>query len=144
MVSFDDTPTEGDAHIGTEAIRAADEVLDSDQHDEPGEADEDSADPADLVDAQPLRIDGNPIDAAQRRYGVGGAILAAGMMGLQQVLEPRAKVDAPVVIDANSDPIDIDRDGLRVPLNQHSDVIVPAQPRRSPEAPKRRRSRRSS
>jgi hypothetical protein len=77
---------------------------------------------------------------AKRRHGAAGAMLAAGMLGIDQALSGRKpREEIPVVVDANSDPVDIDTDGITVSLD-HADVIAPALPRTEPKVPKAERS----
>lgn len=101
----------------------------------PGEPSE----PVDAID------DGREIvDTARRRHGGMGAILAAGMLGLDQVLGRKPREEAPVVVDANSDPIDIDTDGITVALDDDLAVHAPPQARPDPFAPSpRTRARRA-
>ena len=83
----------------------------------------------------------DPVDTARRRHGAAGAILAAGMFGVDIALGRKPKEDAPVVIAASSDPTDIDTDGIRIPLDAATDLIAPPQPPSDPYAPKPRRRR---
>jgi hypothetical protein len=82
------------------------------------------------------------IETARRRHGTLGAAIAAGMLGLDKVLGRKPREEAPVVMAAPSDPVDVDRDGIVVPVDDEFTVIAPAQPRPDPYGP-RRRSRRS-
>jgi hypothetical protein len=83
----------------------------------------------------------DPVDTARRRHGAAGAILAAGMFGVDIALGRKPKEDAPVVIASSSDPTDIDTDGIRIPLDAATDLIAPPQPPSDPYAPKPRRRR---
>ena len=85
----------------------------------------------------------DPVVTARRRYGAGGAIIAAGMLGIDQVLGRRVKEEAPIVVAASDQPIDIDADGITVPVDDDTEVVVPPQPRPDPFArtPRRRRRR---
>ncbi len=81
---------------------------------------------------------------ARQRHGVGGAMLAAGMLGVDQVLNGRKpREEAPIVVDANGEPTDIDRDGIVVSLDDAGvEVVAPALPRTAPvTAPASRRRR---
>jgi hypothetical protein len=72
---------------------------------------------------------------ARQRHGLAGGMLAAGMLGIDQVVNGRKpREEAPIVVAANSDPIDIDRDGISVPLDQEGQfaVAAPPLPRREP------------
>jgi hypothetical protein len=82
---------------------------------------------------------------AKRRHGTAGAALAAGMLGVDQIVSGRKpREEAPIVIASNSDPLDIDTDGISLSLAD-ADVAVPPLPRTEPKtAPtsgKRRRWR---
>ena len=82
---------------------------------------------------------------AKRRHGTAGAALAAGMLGVDQIVNGRKpREEAPIVIASNSDPLDIDTDGISLSLAD-ADVAVPPLPRTEPKtAPtsgKRRRWR---
>lgn len=69
---------------------------------------------------------------ARRRHGSAGAMLAAGMLGVDQVVNGRKpREEAPIVIASNSDPLDIDTDGISVSLDDH-DVVAPPLPRTAP------------
>jgi hypothetical protein len=84
------------------------------------------------------------VETARRRHGGIGAMLAAGMLGLDQVLGRKPREEAPVVVDANSDPIDIDTDGITVDLHDDLAVHAPPQQRPDPFAPSpRTRARRA-
>jgi hypothetical protein len=83
----------------------------------------------------PLVTDIDDVDRvadARRRLGRGGAMLAAGMLGLDQVLSGKKKEEAPIVVDANSDPVDIDADGIRVRVSEDAEVVSPPLPRTPP------------
>ena len=56
-----------------------------------------------LDDVPDLTIPSTPVATARRHYGVGGAMLAGGMLGLEKALEMRpAKEEAPIVVAARS------------------------------------------
>jgi hypothetical protein len=82
--------------------------------------------------------DAEMIAAARRRHGGVGAILAAGMLGLDQVLGRKPREEAPVVVDADGEPVDIDSDGITVVLHDDLSVHAPAQGRPDPFAPSAR------
>ena len=90
--------------------------------------------------------DADRVSDARRRLGRGGAMLAAGMLGLDQILMGKKKEEAPIVVDANSDPVDIDSDGIRVQISDDAEVVAPPLPRTAPLATssKSRRQRRGS
>jgi hypothetical protein len=79
---------------------------------------------------------------AKRRHGLGGAMLAAGMLGLDQaVLGRKPREEIPVVVDANSDPVDIDADGISVALGDDTQVVAPPLPRTPPKLSRRPKRR---
>lgn len=71
------------------------------------------------------------IRRAAQRYGTVGAMLAGGMVVFDKLLGRKPKQDAAVVIEASSDPIDIDNDGITVELNDQLTVHSPAPSKRS-------------
>ena len=80
---------------------------------------------------------------AKQRHGVAGAMLAAGMLGVDQVLNGRKpREEAPIVVDANGEPVDIDRDGIAFALDDAgTQVSAPPLPRSAPVATPTRRKR---
>jgi hypothetical protein len=91
--------------------------------------------------ATPLTPVSDPIATARRRHGSAGAIVAAGMLGIDQVLGRKPREEAPIVIAASDQPTDIDTDGIVVPVDEVTDVVAPAQPRPDPFARRPRRRR---
>lgn len=63
---------------------------------------------------------------ARKKYGIAGAMLAGGMLGLDRMLTGKVKQEAPVEWEAPGDPIDIDRKGITVPLDD--DAVVRSKP----------------
>jgi hypothetical protein len=96
----------------------------------------------DEVALEPLQAF-DPVRGARRRHGAAGAILAAGMFGLDQALGRKPKEEAPIVMAAADEPVDIDHDGIVVPVDDRVSVVAPPQPRSDP-LPSRRRRRSSS
>jgi hypothetical protein len=84
----------------------------------------------------------DPVRTARRRHGAAGAIVAAGMFGLDQALGRKPKEEAPIVMAASDEPVDIDHDGIIVPVDDGLSVIAPPQPRSEPLPSRRRRRRR--
>src|SRR3954464_7072889 len=84
----------------------------------------------------------DPVRAARRRHGAAGAIVAAGMFGLDQALGRKPKEEAPIVMAASDEPVDIDHAGITVPVDENPSVVAPPQPRSTPSLPNRRRRRR--
>jgi hypothetical protein len=79
---------------------------------------------------------------AKRRHGLAGGMLAAGMLGLDQALGRKPKEEIPVVVTSNSDPLDIDTDGMEVAVDADRSVLLPPTERTPPVvAPGKRRRR---
>lgn len=81
----------------------------------------------------------DPIETARRRHGAGGAMLAAGMFAIDVALGRKPKEEAPVVVTAGSQPVDIDSEGIEVPIDDETSVYAPPQPPSEPFPPRRRR-----
>ena len=125
--------------------------LSADEQDDPIESNDSSdsyaeADRARVHAANQLARDRSMVEHGRRIGGVAGAALAGAMIAVRDVYEGKAKRDdGQVVVDAPSEPHDVDRDGVTLPADEVGgldDVAVPAQPRRAPVVSARRRSRR--
>ncbi|MDO8364550.1 MAG: hypothetical protein Q7V88_16785 [Actinomycetota bacterium] len=81
----------------------------------------------------------DPIATARRRHGAAGAMLAAGMFGIDVALGRKVKQEAPVVVAAATEPVDIETDGIHIPLDDTTSVYAPPQPPTDPFPRKRRR-----
>jgi hypothetical protein len=81
----------------------------------------------------------DPVRGARRRHGTAGAILAAGMFGLDQALGRKPKEEAPIVMAAADEPVDIDHEGIIVPVDNSVSVVAPPQPISDPWPSRRRR-----
>jgi hypothetical protein len=84
----------------------------------------------------------DPVRAARRRHGAAGAIVAAGMFGLDQALGRKPREEAPIVMAASDEPVDIDNEGIVVPVDSGTSILAPPQPRSEPLPARRRRKRR--
>ena len=84
----------------------------------------------------------DPVSTARRRHGGVGAIMAAGMFGLDQALGRKPKEEAPIVMAASDEPVDIDHEGITVPVDDSISVVAPPQPRSDPLPSRRRRGKR--
>jgi hypothetical protein len=60
------------------------------------------------------------IEAGRRKGGVAGAAMAGAMMVMAEIVEGPKKDDAPVVVQASSDPTDLDADGISVELGDQA------------------------
>jgi hypothetical protein len=72
-----------------------------------------------------IEPESDPIATARRRHGGAGAILAAGMFGVDIALGRKPKEEAPIVVDAAGEPGDIDKDGIRIPVDDDTHVWAP-------------------
>lgn len=86
----------------------------------------------------------DPVAVARARHGALGAVVAAGMLGLDQVLGRKPKQEAPIVVAAPSQPHDVDRDGFELAVDDEVSVVAPPLPRTPPvgTAPRRNSGRR--
>ncbi len=75
---------------------------------------------------------GDLVETARRRHGTAGAIVAAGMLGIDQVLGRKPKEEAPIVVAAPTDPLDVDRDGISVAIGDEVALVAPPLPRTAP------------
>ena len=101
------------------------------------------ADRARVLAANRLERDRSMIAHGRRIGGVPGAIVAGAMIAVRDIYEGPKRDDGSVVVDAPSEPHDVDRDGVTLSSEEiggAQDLAVPAQPRREPVV--RRRSRR--
>jgi hypothetical protein len=112
-----------------DAFDAADEVNAGDERD-------------DVQDEAELDSDAALIARAKKRYGIGGAMLAGGMLGLDRMLTGKVKPDAPVQWEAAGEPLDIDRKGIDVPLEDERVVRSRPGPAAAAGATSRRVTRR--
>ena len=64
------------------------------------------------------------------------------MFGLDQALGRKPKEEAPIVMAASDEPVDIDHEGIVVPVDDSISVVAPPQPRSDPLPSRRRRKRR--
>jgi hypothetical protein len=113
---------------------------------DPHETDSDQAldDAVEMADesvAVELAPVSDPIATARRRHGAAGAMLAAGMFGVDIALGRKPKEEAPVVVASSSEPVDIETDGIEVPIDDRTSVFAPPQPPTDPFAPRPRRKR---
>jgi hypothetical protein len=79
------------------------------------------------------------IAAGRRKGGVAGAAMAGAMLAISEIVEGPPKDDAPVTVEASSDPHDLDKDGfdanvggvdVAAPPLEPLDPVVDRKPRR--------------
>ena len=77
--------------------------------------------------------------------GLAGAAVAGAMIAIRDIVEGPPKDEGAVVVDAPTEPEDIDTDGLELAADDIGgghDLAVPAQPRRAPIVGRRTSRRR--
>ena len=112
---------------------------------EPSAADWADAERQLLADANALARDNAMRDRGRKLGGAAGAALAAAMIAIRDIYEGPPKDDGSVVVDAPTEPEDLDRDGLELGADEIgglNDVAVPALPRRPPVVGRRTSRRR--
>jgi hypothetical protein len=80
---------------------------------------------------EPDNADDQLVRRAAQRYGTVGAMLAGGMVVFDRLLGRKPKQEAAVVIEASSEPEDIEQDGITVAINDNITVHSPAPNKRS-------------
>lgn len=104
--------------------------------------------PTDAVPTEPTPIepavsdDAHMVRRAAQRYGTVGAMLAGGMVVFDRLLGRKPKEQPAVVIEASSEPEDIDKGislTLQQPDGQEVEVFAPPPGRRRFRAVRRRR-----
>ena len=95
------------------------------------------------AELEPIDIT-NPdvVASAKRMYGKGGMFLAAGMLGLEKILQEKKKPESVQVQEAASEPVDVDADGITVPIDDSTSVNAPPLAPRPPLTTPRRKPRR--
>ncbi|MCU1392299.1 MAG: hypothetical protein JWM34_727 [Ilumatobacteraceae bacterium] len=84
-------------------------------------------------DLDPISIDNpDPVATARRKFGAGGAILAAGMFGVDQALTGKQKPEFAEIQESSSQPVDLDKDGFHLAIDEARSVDAPALERRPP------------
>ncbi len=73
----------------------------------------------------------NPVAQARRRHGMAGAILAGGMIAIDQVMGRKPKEQPAAVQEFSGEPEDIDSDGISIAVDDNTTVFSPAPHRRS-------------
>ena len=58
--------------------------------------------------------------------------MAGAMFAIDEALGRKVKQEAPIVVAAPTEPLDIDFDGIDVPVDDQTSVYAPPQPRSKP------------
>ena len=88
--------------------------------------DEDAA----RLEAHNAEVRESLVARAHRKHGMAGAILAGGMLAIDQVLGRKPKEQPAAVSEFSGEPTDIDKDGIAIPIDESTTVISPAPHRR--------------
>ena len=135
-----DTDLDGNSGLDGEALADIDpdsDDLDLDLDldlDDSDDSDDDSDDDGPVATIPAIS---DPIGTARRRHGAAGAVLAAGMFGVDIALGRKPKEDAPIVVASSSEPVDIESDGITIPVDEATSVYAPPQPKHDPLPPRR-------
>jgi hypothetical protein len=104
-----------------------------------------AADRERVAAANRLSRDRSMIEAGRRAGGLAGAMVAGAMIAVRDVVEGPPKDQGSVVVDAPTEPEDLDADGTTLSADEvggGQDIAVPAQPRRPPVTARRTSRRR--
>ena len=99
----------------------------------------------DVIDDESIDIDSDHIDSdvarleaenaaardsmvarAHRKHGLAGAIVAGGMLAIDQVLGRKPKEQPAAVSEFSGEPTDIDKNGIAISLDEATTVVSPA------------------
>jgi hypothetical protein len=123
-----------------------DETLD-DSFDDDFDHDHFDRDPIDedaaRLEARNAEMRESMVARAHRKHGMAGAIVAGGMLAIDQVLGRRPKEQPAAVSEFSGEPTDIDKDGIKIPIDESTTVVSPAPHLRPGTARTVRRRRRS-
>ena len=98
-----------------------------------------------VLAANQLERNRSMVAYGRRIGGVPGAIVAGAMIAVRDIYEGPKRDDGSVVVDAPTEPHDVDRDGVALTPEEIGgvhDLAVPAQPRREPVVGRRNSRRR--
>lgn len=109
-----------------------DDINAHDEHVDDDTIDDDTID-TESIDTDAARLEARNAEAresmvarAHRKHGLAGAIVAGGMLAIDQVLGRRPKEQPAAVSEFSGEPTDIDKDGIQIPLDDNTTVISPA------------------
>jgi hypothetical protein len=81
---------------------------------------------AERLEARNAEARDSMVARAHRKHGLAGAIVAGGMLAIDQVLGRRPKEQPAAVSEFSGEPTDIDKDGIQIPLDENTTVVSPA------------------
>jgi len=113
-----------DEHAVDHDAPVEDDPVDGDAVDDSVDADTD--DDIARLEARNAEARENMVARAHRKHGLAGAIVAGGMLAIDQVLGRRPKEQPAAVSEFSGEPTDIDKDGIQIPLDENTTVISPA------------------
>jgi hypothetical protein len=110
----------------------------------PDDEKDDLIDQSDRIEAGPIAPvePENPVAQAHRRHGIAGAILAGGMIAIDQIMGRKPKEQPAAVQEFSGEPEDIDTNGISIALDENTTVFSPAPHRRGTQPRTVRRRRR--
>lgn len=103
-----------------------------------GDERNDRVEPEPIAPLQPE----NPVAQAHRRHGIAGAILAGGMIAIDQIMGRKPKEQPAAVQEFSGEPEDIDTNGISIAVDENTTVFSPAPHHRRTQARTVRRRRR--
>lgn len=108
--------------------RYMDDERDEDTVDDDSGLDVDAGRDADAerLEARNAEARDSMVARAHRKHGLAGAIVAGGMLAIDQVLGRRPKEQPAAVSEFSGEPTDIDKDGIQIPLDENTTVVSPA------------------
>ena len=88
--------------------------------------DDDFDEDAARLEARNAEMRESMVARAHRKHGLAGAIVAGGMLAIDQVLGRRPKEQPAAVSEFSGEPTDIDKDGIKIPIDESTTVVSPA------------------
>ena len=146
-MGFDRDDVDNDAAVDEVADETLDDSFDDDFDRDPFDHDQFDRDPIDedaaRLEARNAEMRESMVARAHRKHGMAGAIVAGGMLAIDQVLGRRPKEQPAAVSEFSGEPTDIDKDGIKIPIDESTTVVSPAPHLRPGTARTVRRRRRS-
>ena len=146
-MGFDRDDVDNDAAVDEVADETLDDSFDDDFDHDHFDHDPFDRDPFDedaaRLEARNAEMRESMVARAHRKHGMAGAIVAGGMLAIDQVLGRRPKEQPAAVSEFSGEPTDIDKDGIKIPIDESTTVVSPAPHLRPGTARTVRRRRRS-